>query len=352
LLIPAPRQKLTDRSLLVETWQLAPLGLNVGSIGYMALESPSSSSTPASLDLILSIFPQSTWSDLWRIEIETFDTPGNLNLFTDILKKRRLRIEVAEGSISTFSVYHAMTFIVSAHSYTDRFDKRSHERASMPSPRLDALELDILANFSKEVSFNAARHPRIKIKRMDEYNRMHVLYNEKHLHISEFKRDPPDSKGRSRVVIPNEVWDPLHAAFGELIDYSVLVDTKSRLARVMLFARTERRYEHIQVSIPVGNGRGDALQALLSSIASSGLNVSRFQMRRGSSKMMRAYGISESEHSRLDLTIDSKTETGDAIIKMIVAALASRPVRELGVKFIRSRSFSGEAYVPDELRWK
>src|ERR1041385_8059244 len=105
MLISARRRLLQNDCLELEQWLRAPLYLSAGTRYFAAMENRSAGSRD--VELIISTIDHELWDDLWRIEVDTDDYPGNSALLFSLLEARELRVLCAESSVNTFGTNHS-----------------------------------------------------------------------------------------------------------------------------------------------------------------------------------------------------------------------------------------------------
>ncbi len=244
LLICRPTDVLSDR-LFLPDWIRAPLYLGEGARYFAALESHKRSN--GNVELVISSIDNMFWDDIWRIEVDTLDAPGNALILFDLLESRGFNILAAESSVNSFSDNHTTSIIISAAEY-ENFDDRSNiDRIRMSNPSLSGLRREIIAYLGDKISFKNDDDPKLKIS-----------------HIRSLKTISDDLKSGSRFILnrtgdfitdgtirlTTRAKEHLSLSIGsDKMIYAPSVDTKNRLIRVIFSGFKDFIKHDIQIII-------------------------------------------------------------------------------------------------------
>jgi len=303
LIIPQKRFQIPTGGgrITIASWLRAPLSLSNGSRYYSVYETSRDASRSYSEIIVSTISPQH-WGDLWRIEIDTYDTAGTLALISTIFSAHRLIVLTSEGSVNSLSNVNAMTFLVSAIRYRTKADDDSAKRFSNPDARLRTLEFLLALNLMDRVALDSAGLPKIKVRRMITY----LALASEIVHGIRQHGAGGAAGGilkRNAIDIPKPNLAKLRADFGESIFCTWHVDTKVRLARAHLFP-AELAPAHLQIVF--SQNSTESLNLVLGHVYAVGGNVLKYQLRRGPPK-------GRAGRARLDITfspLDARVLSG------------------------------------------
>jgi hypothetical protein len=272
LLIPSPRTELEGPDIALPAWAAAPLSLGIGVRYWLISERRRSSEGRSSKkELLVTTIPPDVWKDLWRIEIETRDEPGTLAHIHRVLEQLSLRTFVAEGNSNILDASHTMTFVVSAVDHRTAADKGTAERFRNPKSALLEAELTLKLNLLDKLALGMVDEPRLKLRPFSAFKSLHM-----DCHVKDLRRIL-DERGHvygGSIRLPESY---LSATSQGKTYYTVVVDTKLRIARLTFFDEAEA-YGHIRVSFP--SSRSDhVLARVFGLMADNGGNVLRFQLR-------------------------------------------------------------------------
>ena len=243
MLISAKRASVHDNTISLSPWLRAPLFLSHGSLYYSVIESQPR--VRNYVELVTSVIDVDHWSDMWRIEFETEDSPGNSALLLNLLCDRDLLILNMESSVDAFSSRHVTSVLVSARSYESSRDLSHSERSKMTSFELRELEEDMLIYFWDQFAIDADGAPRIKIRQMHTYRQLHG-------DVQAGKRFVINRDGHA---LANDAIELSERAMRRLKSYfkteklvaTSTVDTKDRIIRTTIFSGERQSVFHFQV---------------------------------------------------------------------------------------------------------
>lgn len=273
MLISASRKVLDGPQIKLREWLRAPLFLSEGTRYYAALETrPPNRST---MELVVSSFDHERWDDLWRIEIDTDDMPGNSAMLFSLLQDRGLQIICAETSVNTFNTNHTTALVVSAHAYASSNDLSSRERIGERKFELKDLRWEILAYLGDQIAFNLDETPALKIRRFSTYKK---LSDEIQLGSRLVLNRSGDVISQGSIhLTPRAITHLERGLSGTNRYYSAAVDTKDRLIRIIFFSEDHPRMNYFQVAI--GNEADPILGRLYRGIFEAGGNIVRNAVR-------------------------------------------------------------------------
>lgn len=341
MIIPSARRRLHNRFVSVPAWVLAPLSANNGCSLHCAFErikgrQSARDTIPRYREVIFTSLPPKLWPDLWRLEIETRDKPGILFYLCQVLAEAGIEILAAEGSNNTFGQKHTMSFILSCAEYESLRDRDIEWRIYNEDARLLGLQQQLLLNFVDEITFSDAGFPRIKLKRLNVYRRLHLDH----------------ASGRRNIVsglcvndhqveLPDTFIKTLPASNGHSLFYTTAADTKERCARVLVFSNAVQPPGHAQFYIPRNHTK--VLERLFHLLVEFNCNILRFQLRPGDNvdvdELLTA--ASEGRPSRLDFTYECRS--ADRTAQSVLDEIRARTEQEAlfvdaGVVFLKSHS--------------
>jgi hypothetical protein len=322
MILSARRTPLEGDVLDLPPWIRAPVYMNQGQTVYVTLDpeallgaekarSANSSELPFDprfLELVISPFMPDIWGDLWRLKMETYDRPGNLNRIFEILARRDLEVLMSEGSTNSNGRRHEMMFILSAQKYKSESDpKDSIARASRTTAALRDLQDEFAIELMDVLTLYADGRPRVGVRRIQTY---HSLY--KRFNSDKIKRPVPVTVGnKGRIVLPKslsrDIRRKLNQPSNARLDFSPAVDTTDRIVRLMCFADAQRSPCYAQIVVP---RRSSMVASIFEKIANPDgdanvkVNVVRYQLRPGLGRntKRRTTSPEDSDFMRLDLT--------------------------------------------------
>ncbi len=243
MIISANIEPLSQNNIQIPPWLRAPLFLSIGTVYFSVLQN--NPITPVFVELINTTIPPIHWPDLWRIEIETEDTPGNAALIIDLIVQRGLSILQFESTVTTFTRRHATTVIASGRHYESDRDLTYRERISEPSFHLKELEEELIIYLWDQFAINVEGSPRVKIRRMKTYKQLsHDVTNGDRFLLS---RDGRPFDGEAVTLSPRAMKH-LERTLGSIhFAYTAAVDTKDRILTTTIFPIDRPLVRHLQI---------------------------------------------------------------------------------------------------------
>jgi hypothetical protein len=273
MLISAARLPLEGNFLRLFEWIRAPLFLSEGTRYYAALENDPPGTQ--SIELVISAFDHQLWGDLWRIEIDTDDVPGNSAILFSLLEARGFEILCAESSVNTFSTNHSTSVIVSAHSYFGEQDLSQKERYRQDRPELNELRREISAYLGDKIAFNPDGAPAFKVAHFRAYRR---LSNELHNGSRFILNRSGDLIKEGGIQLTPRAISHVTKVIGEnAVHYMPAVETRDRLIRVIFINDDQPKTNYFQMIVQ--NEPGALLSSTYRLLFETGANIVRNQVR-------------------------------------------------------------------------
>lgn len=245
MFISAGRVDLAGSTLEIAEWLRAPLYLSNGTKYFACLESKAH--TSSNIELVVSTFDSDFWDDLWRIEIDTNDEPGNTFLLFSLLQERGFQVLASESSINTFAKIHTTTVIVSAKEYIGDFDLTQRERLARARPELVEMQRELLIYFGDQIALNPDRSPTLKIRHLRTYRKLSEdLRSGSRFLLNRIGEHLADNK----ITITSRAMDHIQAVAGqEHLQYAAAVESKDRMIRLLFFGEAHPRSLYAQIII-------------------------------------------------------------------------------------------------------
>lgn len=174
MLISSRRYRVSNGFVHFPDWILAPLSLNEHQQAYVVVNDylPSPKYPPIP-EIVISAFPDDTWTDLWRIQTQFEPGMGRALDLNGFLLDRGLSIlayEVYEGSHGVEgNIFNSFHLIVSAKEYKSPNDRDSGTRSERPFARLWDLEDDLGVHFAQKLNFQNRKIPRLHVRRLAQH---------------------------------------------------------------------------------------------------------------------------------------------------------------------------------------
>jgi hypothetical protein len=320
MILSARRTTIEGNVLDLPRWIRAPAYINQGQTVYITLDPEALLNRPLQgaegtgtlntgfLELVISLFPPEIWGDLWRLKMETYDRPGNLNRIFEILCRRQIEVLMSEGSTNSNGQRHEMTFILAAHGYKSESDpKDSDARATRPTTSLQDLQDELIIELMDVLTLYPDGRPKVNVRRIQTYHSLFERFTSNKI------PRPVEAKvlEKGHVVLPaplsRDIRKRLHQRPGSRIDYSPAVDTTNRIVRLMCFANSERSPCYAQIIVPRhSNMVATIFKEIADPRASSDvkINVVRYQLRPGLGGNLRRGRrfVDQEKFMRMDLT--------------------------------------------------
>jgi len=307
LLIVSERLTLEDDRLHLPDWVRAPLYLGHDARYFAALES--SKRVNGNLEMVVSAIDPNLWDDIWRIEADTENSPGNALILFGLLEARGINVLAAESSVNTFSHNHSTTIIMSAAAYSSGEDLTQADRLKNAYPQLNELRSEIIAYLGDQLVFRPDGRPVLKVNHMRAYRKLSDDLRSGARLVLNRSGETLDN-GSARLT-PRAREHLSKAAGLEGLQYSPAVDTKDRLIRIIFYGQLQPRKHHVQIAVKAE--MDGALRTVFELVYSAGGNVIRNNVRpcppriaqtfqRPSS--VRAPYLDELQYKTIDLTFD------------------------------------------------
>jgi hypothetical protein len=322
--------ELDDNGILLRDWLLAPLSLNVGTPAYCAHEFLSGPTK--STEIILTTIEPRLWSDLWRLEAETYDDAGTLALICAILHEAKAEILISEGSSNSFSRFHTMSFLISCSRYASSIDGSSETRGRSKHIRLDGLELTLKLNLLSRLNLSTSGFPKLKIRRMETLYRTHKDVDLKQARYVEAMSLPADKRVRISPMTAKVISDNV----GQRACYSSMVDTKNRVIRVMVMPMAE---SHCHLQFLILRDHTFVVREIFAWIFTYDGNVVRYQLRTGANSRVAVdpRKLQPGDRpARLDVTFTGHNQQKAANVRerLVEAVRTVDQLRKAGVEII------------------
>jgi hypothetical protein len=321
MILSARRTSLDGDVLDLPPWIRAPVYMNQGQTVYVTLDpealagaGPSRSkvsSLPLDsrfLELVISPFVPDIWGDLWRLKMETYDRPGNLNRIFEVLARRDLEVLMSEGSTNSNGRRHEMMFVLSARKYKSESDpKDTNARASQPTATLRDLQDELAIELMDVLTLYGDGRPRINMRRMRTYHSLYTRFSSDKIR----RPVPVEVQSKGRIVLPkrfsHEIRRNLNQRPTATLNFSPAVDTTDRIVRLMCFAHASRSPCYAQIVVP---RRSNMVAEIFKRIANphneggAAINVVRYQLRPGLGRYAKRRETTpdDCDFMRLDLT--------------------------------------------------
>ena len=282
--------------ITLKPWHLAPAALDPKSQCYAVIGYREEGEIIS--EITLTTIPKDYWSDLWRVEIESYDRIGNLSRIYEILTSNNISVLGCEGSVDGSRNLHAMSFIISCSRYKSSIDKDSDFRYKNSVSRLEGLEMQFILNFLDQITINSNDAPRLKIRRMEEHYNLSI-------DVDRFRRKiyrKIDMISSGIVEIPSSVVREMTRRVGTNLKYTTAVDTKNRIVRILI-SPSNMKFLNIQITLQEKITRSS--HSIFSWMSSRGANILRFQLRANrNSESEESDDVSYGRPSRLDLLVE------------------------------------------------
>lgn len=274
MLISAQRLPLkNDAGIVLQDWLRAPLYLGDGVRFYAVLENRGSNSQ--NLELVISAFDHQMWDDIWRLEIDTEDTPGNSALLFSLLEARGLQVLAVETSINTFASNHTTSVIMSAKAYSGDVGVSRRDRISQGSSNLEELWREVIVYLGDQIMFELDRKPSLKIRHVRSYKK---LSDEIRSGARFIVNRNGDLLSEGMAKLTPRAQSHIEKAIGKgQTSYSAAVDTKDRLIRVLFFGNEHPRANYLQLVLD--GEAGGILSSVFDLLYRAGVNIIRNQVR-------------------------------------------------------------------------
>lgn len=205
---------------------------------------------PANTDLselIISPFPFTTWSDLWRIELDVLNRHGLLSQIIALLAKHRIETLSAEATILEDGNKGTLVLLADCSRYESRRDLDSSKRAPLSHPQLSDLHAFIATTFIKDLVFADDQTPRLRVRRVQALSRSHqaLIGGTLPNHAEVVVR-------KGRIDLPEAILEQIQAPFGgdQVVEIrsTLLTDSKDRVMRA-LFSTPNRGVLGVRISL-------------------------------------------------------------------------------------------------------
>ncbi len=268
LILADPRPLKKDRIDLPERIR-GSLYLDEGTLYYCVLQNQATENDH--LELITTTIPPEYWGDMWRIEFETEDRPGNTALLFGLLQDRQIEILNFESCFDPLSRKHISAVLLSARNYASARDLDYRERLLARNFELVELKEDILIYFWDQFAVNPDQTPRVKIRRMKTFRRLFADFQDG----SRFRAAKSgQTYSKSGIQLSEKAINHLHRTLkAEQFMSASIVDTKDRLIRTLIFGQSPKRIHSCQLAYPARSA--EMLSALTQCLYEIGGNIVR-----------------------------------------------------------------------------
>ena len=158
-----PRPLISGSKIYLNPTLRAPLGVVPGSQLYAAARVDPIRSTR---ELILTPYPYEIWPDIWNLELQLVDAPGQLERLLKILEDLSITVLHYVARTAYNSRYHSKYLMLDCSAYDmSEVDKRPPYRHKEPKNRLSGLYYNIAIEFMHEMRINYDDSPRIRLYR-------------------------------------------------------------------------------------------------------------------------------------------------------------------------------------------
>jgi hypothetical protein len=158
-----PRRLVGQTKIFLHPTLLAPLGIARGSKLNAGLRFRNSWDVP---ELVLTPYDYAVWPDIWNLEMQLIDKPGQLQRIFTILEKNSIKVLHFIARTAYKSRYHSKYFILDCSAYDkSTIDERPTLRHEVPEYKLSGLYYNILTEFLHEIRINYDNTPRITLNR-------------------------------------------------------------------------------------------------------------------------------------------------------------------------------------------
>ena len=215
----APRNYiLSGKYLEIPNWIRAPLALYNGQKCYFYINdahldpnthdheehSENFASHRKSTEIIFTPINPEYWQEVWRLELQIYDHPGQLAKLHKILADNGIRVLYETSRNSFIPEYHVKTMMLDCSSYGNEVDGDPEAKSGKVRKSLFGLESFIKLYFIDGLRINDSGAPRIELSRNHSYytmmkfgnnlrdNEKEAMREIKHLNSDEFTGTTPE----------------------------------------------------------------------------------------------------------------------------------------------------------------
>jgi acetolactate synthase regulatory subunit len=281
MLLLARRHPLKDRHVPLPQYIRAPLSFADGAHVYLASIGHDPSQV---VEVIATALSPEHWSDIWRLEIDFLDSVGRVHSLLRLLKDKGIHVLALETSTTNDGLLHTCSVICSCRNYRSDMDLDSKTRASNDFCDLTDLYEDICIDFLEELSFRDNTGPRVRIRRLSAYHRLHRLIERREIAFPTITtiRDrglhlPEDFLKPFRVIPENISRSRRRQSSGYLPLVAMpMTDTKDRMLQILLYRDGTPTPCNITIIL---RNEVEAISRIFEILANHGFNVIRAQTR-------------------------------------------------------------------------
>ncbi len=302
--------------LHVPLWNRAPLNLSAGTRVFAAALLDDSPVLP---EIVVTTFPPDIWGDLWRIELDVYQSPGLLAQVLGLLRDQRVHILAAESTALDAGHVHAISLLADCRDYASNGDLTTDARSQMQRPELRDLHAYLAATFIKDFVFANGETPRLRVRRLYSYYRCR-----ERLRSGELGSTVDLVINNGELFLPDAIMEPVRDSLGAPADpirAMILTDSKDRIMRV-LFSLPNTGVIHIRVFFRYAV---HVPALILSIIDQASFDIIRSQLRQGlfrpPSNLRPAIST---EYATLDLLLKNLYAESTASDQDLLAVIRSR----------------------------
>jgi len=274
-LIIASRERLLEKGAIT----LGPI-----SLGVLSSSVPTACSALIESDLqegglceiVVSAIPKQYWHDLWRLEIDTNNRVGIIQRIMEVLRDNKIDVLFQETSSDAFGEWNTTALIISGRRYSNEVDKSADVRMSQAHCHLVFLQSAVQLAVLDQMRFDEEGLPRFHLRRIEVYRNLlkkGILARARFIELEGAVIDEALD-----LQLPRKALNHLRRLFpaGD-IHYQTAVDTKSRLARVLV--RGEDSHVFFDIRFRLNFAHTAEQLTVFTAIKRAGYNVIRHRVR-------------------------------------------------------------------------
>ncbi|MDX2263879.1 MAG: hypothetical protein NW215_02755 [Hyphomicrobiales bacterium] len=141
----------------------APIAVTTGSKIYVTFRRVNSWGFP---EFIISPYGIETWPDMWNLDLQLLDSPGQIERLLKIFDRFSIRVLHYVSRAAYNSRYHSKYFVLDCTSYdSSEIDLRPSDRERDPNNGLLGLYYNIIVEFLHEIRINPDNSPVLRLYR-------------------------------------------------------------------------------------------------------------------------------------------------------------------------------------------
>lgn len=149
----------------IPSWNRAPLGLGDGTNGHLVRTGDPTKYRADRVELIISPFDYTLWGDLWTLELQFIDKPGQFSALVNLFDRMQITILASESHQAYREKFFSISLVLDCSKYTSEIDGNSDMRQAKPSSEMLGLYTVLVAEFITDVRLVGLNHPRLAIRR-------------------------------------------------------------------------------------------------------------------------------------------------------------------------------------------